>query len=169
MGLSATFYAVSALTFQTLTADPSSFHPKQAEQWITFDQNQEGVEHVLDKCMANPSLKAHLLFSPEALLQPKPEAGASIEEHYLEAVPYHPPERVTLWEEVLQNVSNECMVSAYDPEDMNQNGVYPETWHNDESPHLAFNRSHVVTAIEQLKVFIAEAHAEEHYILVFVG
>jgi hypothetical protein len=69
----------------------------------------------------------------------------------------------------LNNISIVDIHSNYDANELNQNGVYPELWHNDNSTDMAFNERQLSEDLIELKTLIGQATEQNDYILVFIG
>lgn len=57
----------------------------------------------------------------------------------------------------------------YDAKEFNENDIYPEVWHNDNSPDQAYNERHILEDFEKLKTIIIQADQEKDFIFVYVG
>lgn len=59
--------------------------------------------------------------------------------------------------------------SKYDANELNENGIYPEVWHIDDSPSRAFSKQQSLEDFAELKNIINQANKEGDYIFVFAG
>lgn len=70
---------------------------------------------------------------------------------------------------LLDRISEEDIHLKYDPKELNDNGIYPEIWHIDNSPDKAYNERHILEDLQELKTIIKQANNENDYIFVFAG
>lgn len=70
---------------------------------------------------------------------------------------------------LIRNISEADIHSRYDARQLNNNGIYPEVWHNDNSPNQVYNERHIVEDFKELKSIVNKADNDKDYILVFVG
>jgi hypothetical protein len=84
-------------------------------------------------------------------------------------IPYLDISTISKLNDFLTNISQTDVSSKYNTNELNNNGIYPEVWHNDNSPDQAYNERHILEDLEELKTIIKKADTEKDYIFVFVG
>jgi hypothetical protein len=73
-----------------------------------------------------------------------------------ESISYLDFEKVKAIKLFLDQVDTDLLLNTYDADELNDKGVYPCIWHNDESPDQAFNRRHIKEGLESLKELFDE-------------
>ena len=68
---------------------------------------------------------------------------------------------------LFDNITTAAIDSLYNAAVLNEEGIYPGVWHNDNSPDQGFNKQHLAEDFEKLKTFMGEAAAEGDYVLVY--
>lgn len=66
-------------------------------------------------------------------------------------------------------ISTADIANLFDAAELNKQGIYPEVWHNDNSPDQAFNVRHMMEDIEELKSLVGQAAEVQDYIMVYGG
>jgi hypothetical protein len=142
----------------------------------TFDQNFEGLIFLLHKInSASPRGLIDGIFFPTQYLGNKlvgsEEVLGSSSEDILpdESISYLDFEKVKAIKLFLDQVDTDLLLNTYDADELNDKGVYPCIWHNDESPDQAFNRRHIKEGLESLKELFDDAVETNSLILSFVG
>lgn len=177
MSQSATLYEISKKEFQKLENDPSCFRFDIAEQYETFEQNFDGLLFVLTKCVTEDKKEMiNLIFYPSNFL------GESIDFDSIdfdsldnlsilgnETISFLTSEQVGELKNILSQIDKTEFLKNYIPQELNENGVYPEIWHEDESSEQAFNKRHLEEGFDALCKLFNQAGKNENYILSFVG
>ncbi len=65
----------------------------------------------------------------------------------------------------LNKIEVEKIENSYDSNELNENGIYPRVWHDDESENLAYNLRCILDDIKQLTPFFQNASNEGDYVL----
>jgi hypothetical protein len=177
MGQAATLYRISQDQFDRLKKEPTSFKIEMTVDHKTFEQNFEGLMFLLNKV----SLNSHRNLVQE-LFYPSESLGNSVnfeqddfdrlgDQSFLEneSVSYLSNEKIQVIKLFLAGIDEHQLLRTYDAKELNDNGIYPCVWHNDESPDQAFNRRHIQEGFQNLKQLFEEAVENKSLILAFVG
>jgi Domain of unknown function (DUF1877) len=70
---------------------------------------------------------------------------------------------------LLDTFSEADIQSKYDADELNDNEIYPEVWHNDNSPDQVYNQRHIIEDFTELKTIIKQSNQNNDYIFVFFG
>ncbi|MEZ4910290.1 MAG: DUF1877 family protein [Saprospiraceae bacterium] len=177
MGQSATLYQIKERVFEKLADDPSCFKADMAEEYEIFEKNFEGLLFVLSKSIPNESKEIiNQIFYPSNYL------GESInfdsidfenleDESVLENEPisYLTPQLVGELKRLLDDINKTDFLSNYSSTELNDNGIYHEIWHDDESPDQVLNKRDIEEGFDLLRNLFNRANEEGNYILAFVG
>jgi hypothetical protein len=177
MGQSATLYRIDKAEFERLAKEPSGFNIKMTEGFMTFDQNFEGLIFLLNKLSSDAQKRMiHEIFYPRDLLGKKedleinnldiPDDLSFLE---TESISYLNTEKVRAIKLFLDGIDKQQVSDAYDPKELNDCGIYPRVWHNNESFDQAFNRRHIAEGFDNLAKLFSDATEKENLIVVFVG
>jgi hypothetical protein len=177
MGQSATLYEIKEPTFQNIANDPSCFKIDMAERYEIFEKNFDGISFVLAKCVPE-DLKEEL----NQIFYPSDYLGESIDFDSIdfenledpsilenEPISYLTKEKVVQIKNLLLDINKDEFLIKYSSKELNENGVYPEVWHDDESPNQAFNKRDLEEGFDALRKLFQRAAENGHYILTFVG
>lgn len=177
MSQSATLYRISNETFRQLetSADSPQFEISSAKNYRTFQGSFMGLEYILSKGQNNSTTEIiNEIFNPTKSLGGHDIEKLSLEEqmefyenggviYYLDSI------TISRLNNLLDTFSEADIQTKYDANELNDNGIYPSVWHNDNSPDQAYNRRHILEDFIELKTIINEARQENDYIIVFVG
>ena len=153
MGQSATLYRISQDEFDQLRKEPTSFKMEMTLGHKTFEQNFEGLIFLLTK-VSSSAMHAliHEIFYPSESLGKSPGFEQSdfdplADDFFFdESISYLNREKILATKFFLDGVDEHQLLSTYNAKELNDNGIYPGVWHNDESADQAFNRRHAVSA-----------------------
>jgi Domain of unknown function (DUF1877) len=84
-------------------------------------------------------------------------------------IPYLEPDKIIEINNLLDKFSEDKIREFYNSKELNQYGIYPQVWHNDNSENLAFNERNLTEDFSIMKSIFKEAENENDYILVFAG
>jgi len=175
MSQSATLYLISNSNFEKLKND--SDFSKMADEYETFEQNFEGLTYILTKALPKDSeTLINEIFNPiEFIGEPQDFENIDFDDFDEDlifgnkTIYYLSPEKVVLINGLLQPLNDSTIGNLYDSKELNNNGVYPEVWHDDESEDQAFNKRHIIEGVNSLKTIFTKAKDKQYYILSFVG
>ena len=177
MSQSATLYRVSEDTFKQLEqlGNKRRLNTDSTKSYTTFQGSFMGLEFILSK--GQDPLAAELInqiFNPKQSLGEQEFGNLTPEEQfeYYESgslIPYLERDTISKLDDFLTEVSDAYIHLNYDAQEFNDNGIYPEVWHNDNSPNQGYNERELLENLTELKNIIREAKQEKDYILVFVG
>ncbi|SFQ82349.1 DUF1877 family protein [Hymenobacter arizonensis] len=177
MGLSAVLHSLDKRTFDQLAADPASFkYYRVAVASASFDKTFEGLQFVL--CKAKPAA-ADLL---SRLFYPLLFVGEELDYAHLDwdnlppdapldgtAVYYHDPATVQALATHVATITDPDVRHAFDPDELNREGIYPEIWNREADANNGFNEHALVEEFHYLQQFLAQASAGGHYCVCYVG
>lgn len=177
MSQSATLYRISQAIFTQLESpnDKPKFEINTAKSYVTFQGSFMGLEYVLSKGQdVSTTALVSEIFNPTQSLGGQEFESLTPEEQFefYESglfIPYLDTLIISKLNDFISNVSQTDISSKYDAEELNENRIYPEVWHNDNSADKAYNERHILEGLEELKKIIREANMENDYILVFIG
>jgi hypothetical protein len=174
MGQAATLYRIGQDQFNRLQNNSAGFTIKMTLDHKTFDQNFEGLIFLLTKVSPSPMHDLiHEIFYPGNSLgdATRFEQGDfdPLSDEFAEPIRYLNTENIRATKLFLDGVDERQLLSMYDSKELNDNGIYPGVWHNDESADQAFNRRHIQEGFQSLKQLFDEAVEEKSIVLVFVG
>lgn len=178
MGQAASLYSVTEARFQQLVVDSSFAGAADANESVGFDQTFQGLTYTLSK---NQPIEIVALM--EQLFEPTTFLGSDIDwsevdwdqegelvlEQEAARIYYHPPTTVAAIARFLTSVTEQDFLAAFDPEEMNQQRVYPSVWNRRNAPDEAFNAQHIVQEFHRLKLFFTAINTGATYCLVYVG
>ncbi|MES2622290.1 MAG: DUF1877 family protein [Bacteroidota bacterium] len=176
MSQSATLYRISFDTFAQLkSSKEASFDRSSAKNQITFQGSFMGLEYLLSKgsdISAIDLLKE--IFNPSRSLGEQEFGNLTPDEKFEfykngNIISYLDSTTISNLNIFLDKVSENAIQSRYDKTELNDKGIYPEVWHNDNSPDQAYNQRHILEDFKELKEIISQADKHGDYILVFVG
>jgi hypothetical protein len=177
MGQAAALYSVTEARFQQLLVDLSFECATDVKESVVFDKTFQGLTYTLSKGqdLETVALMEHL-FEPSTFLGPEIDwSEVNWEEERdliveLEArIYYHSPVTVAAIARCLARVTAEDVLAAFDPEEMNQLGVYPCVWNRHQEPDDAFNEWEIVQEFQRLQQFFTRINTSNNYCLVYVG
>lgn len=178
MSQSTTLYRISKQKFNDLeSSGGESFNASLAKNYITLEGSFMALEFILSKDQDDSVIEqVSELFNPSQSIGEQTigiDDIDSFEEFDFDnlgaSIPYLDAATIAGIHAFLNKVSNEELESLYDADELNSNGIYPEMWHNDNSPEQAFNFRHVSDDFTGLKEIIKKAAEEGDYIVIFEG
>jgi len=177
MSQSATLYSISSATFQRLFGAPGieEFESSQARSICTFQGTFMGLEFVLAKDQDEEDAQlAREIFNPVEMIGQERFDDASLYEEFdlpgeATAIPYLDPSTIEGINSFLQRASASDVENAYDADEMNDNGIYPGIWSDDDDDEEMQGKSSLVEDFAKLKSFMNQAFRDKDYVLVFVG
>ena len=177
MGQSATLYEIKEDVFKKIAVDPSCFEINMTRHYEVFEKNFEGLLFLLSKSVPIESKDiVKQIFYPLDYLGESIDFGSidigNLDEDSIfdnEPISYLTPETINQLKELLNSLEKVDFIRNYNSRELNENGIYPEIWHDDESPDQAFNKRHIMEGFESLQNLFNRASEEGNYILVFVG
>lgn len=179
MSQSATLYRISTKQFRMIEKmeakyiKPSEF----ADGYVSFQGSFMGLEFILSMGLDQQGRELIVeIFNPTHYIGPTDtnifNLDSDEEEQFWEmenAVGYLKPNKVKTINEILNNIHEEEITNNYNAEELNANGIYPCSWHEDDSIGKAFNRRQVLDDFKHLSSFIQAATIEDNYVLSYVG
>lgn len=174
MSQSTTLYRISKDKFNELEAS-GSFEPSLAKNYITLEGSFMALEFILSKNQDDATADlVKELFNPDQSIGGQHfdlDALESFEEFDFDAMPISYLDAATIGNihKILDNISTTEIESLYDAEELNSNGIYPEVWHDDNSPEQAFNLRQVSDDFTELKTMIKQAKEEGDFVVVYTG
>jgi len=178
MSQSATLYRVSAATFHQLksTENRDTFDIAAiSKSYSIFSGSFMGIEFVLTKEQDETTTTIlSEIFNPQQVLSSPDFDQRTPEEQfdYYENgnfIPYINDQKILIISEILNGISEETIRKRYDGAELNAHRIYPEVWHNDNSPDLVYNAHDLVERLHELKIIFQQAAKDKDYILVFIG
>ena len=177
MSQTATLYRVSQDTFEKLKASSTSrrFDIAAAKNYTTFQGSFMGLEYLLSK--GQDQQKTELvseIFNPKDALGRQEFENLSTEEQFEfyesgSFIPYLDTAKVRRINDLLSQVTEADFQASFDTKELNENGIYPKVWHNDDSPTKVFNLRHITEDLAELKSIFQQASTDKDNLLVFVG
>ena len=178
MSQSATLYLISNERFELLEDNPDKSKIQALSYGNeTFEQTHEGVSFLLEKFFKDEDLTLiKEIFEPtefigEGLDDDLYESHTidDIEKFEESAIYYLDPIQIARINVLLTSLDILTVLNSYNSAEFNNNGVYPEVWHDDESEGQAFNKAHLKESLESLVHFFKAAATADDYVLVSVG
>ncbi len=177
MSQSATFYRVSQNTFRQLenSNNKKHFDISTAKDYTTLQGSFMALEYILSKAQDPYAIELiNELFNPTQSLGEPDLESLTLEEkmEFYEnggAIQYLDNVTISKLSGLLDKFSESDIHSKYDSNELNSNRIYPEVWHNDNSPDQAYNERHILDDFVPLKKIIKQAADDMDYILVFAG
>ncbi len=177
MSQSTTLYSVSPDVFEKLN-QPGNKQPFNMDD-ATSDATFQGSFMALEYYLGKGKDSAHKALAYE-LFNPAQALGADIfdgltDEEKMEfygsglLVPYLDVPVIERISQLVDALSVEDMQRNYNAKELNDQGIYPGVWHDDNSPNMAYNLLHITEDLQNLKAIIKEAVAAKNYLLVFAG
>ena len=178
MSQSATLYRVSYEKFKELKdsdiIDLTNINAISKDS-LTFLGSFMGIEFILAKGQdqKTASLISEIFYPNEELSNSDIEYLPLEDQNEIDdqevRIPYLDSSTISRLNEFLVNFSETDVHSGYDSKELNDNGIYPGIWHNDNADNLVFNKRQILNDITKLKNLFYLANKEKDYILVFVG
>lgn len=174
--MNATLYLVSNTAFEYLERVPDKTKvPVIAYDSESFVRIYEGLEFLLNKFITGDDKGLiYEIFSPEEYIGESPDENPfksptpdELDEFEANAVYYLDPEKIARIDYLLSELDPAEVLGAYSPAEFNNNGVYPEVWHGDESEGQFFNQTHLSHALKRLTDFFGRAISNNDHIITF--
>ena len=177
MSQSATLYRISQDTFKQLDKpdNKQKFDINTAKSYSIFQGSFMALEYILSKGQSNSTTELVTeIFNPKHSLGEHFFENLTPEEQFefYESglfIPYLDTSIISQLNDFIARIPSLDISSKYGAKELNDNGIYPEVWHYDNSPDQAYNERHILEDFEELKNIIKQADAEQDYIFVFVG
>ena len=129
-----------------------------------------GLEYILSKGGDRKTIEIIAeIFNPRQMLGEQDFSNLEIEDQFelLEdgsVIPYLDKATVSEIRKFLDLVSEQDIIANYNSKELNDNGIYPNVWHNDNSPDRAYNQRQIVEDFIQLKIIFEHADDDENFI-----
>ena len=179
MSQAATLYRISNQNFIKLEKldNKNQFdfnsHSKDA---TTFEGSFMALEYILSKGQENlVSELINEIFSPKKSFGVFDISSATTDEeidfilknsdtfiHYLDT------KTISKLNHFLDKVSETDIHLKYSSKELNENGIYPRVWHDDDSKDFVYNKRQILEDLVKLKSIFSRATKENDYILVFI-
>lgn len=175
MGLSITLYQIDQITFEKAAANPAHFDEDGAIGYEHFEKNFDGIRFLIGKYHPNEDQNLiNEIFYPKSYLGEKIDDidYSTVEDFsFLDKprIEYLPIEKVKSINTLLKKTNIEKLLTLYDYNELNGNGIYPGIWHDDESPNKAFNKRHIAEGLKELQACFEVATENNYYIFSFAG
>jgi len=177
MSQAATLYRISADTFLKLVNSDNNpqFDTASAKDHAIFQGSFMGLEFVLSKGKDDSTTELiREVFNPRLSLGEQDFNSLTFEEQleFYESggtISYLDTSSISKLNAFLEQVSETDIQSNYDAIELNDNGIYPEVWHNDSSSDQGYNLRHILDDLKELNAIVNHANNQGDYILVFVG
>jgi hypothetical protein len=187
MSQSATFYPIDSNDFAAIKRNPKNLDLlSDRDNYVSFQGTHEGLRFVLSKGLSEhesslvneifyPTIFigeiAETVFPDEADAQ---EFGDTTDEYEAddfdrEPIHYHAPEKVKQIATFLNNTNGEQLLTLFDPDELNHEGIYPWCWKSGNNADQAYNERHFLTDYQNLKKLFDGASMNNSYLLCFVG
>ena len=177
MSQSATLYRVSQEIFKQLNKpdNKQEFDINSAKSYSTFQGTFIALVYIL--CKGQEKAITELIceiFNPKHALGKQEFDSLTGEEQFEfyysgRFIPYLDLPTISKLNDFIATVSQTDIHLKYDAKEFNENDIYPEVWHNDNSPDQAYNERHILEDFEKLKTIIIQADQEKDFIFVYVG
>lgn len=172
----ATIYRISEDAFSQMLKNPSAgFDIDAAKNYVSFNGSAMALEFILSKEQTEEATSLiSEIFYPEHTIGEQDIDNLTPQEQfdYLESglhLPYLDKTTIAEISAILNRFSEEDIATRYNAEELNRNEIYPEIWHDDNSPDQAYNLRHIITDFANLKDIFHQAENEQDYLLVFNG
>jgi hypothetical protein len=177
MGQTAVLFSLDKTNFDQLAANPASFDYHQvASASEGFNKTFEGLRFVLAKAKPEAAgLLAHLfepaLFVGEEIDYAEIDWDDLPSDMPLEgtAVYYHEPTTVQDLSTHAATVTDQAFRQAFDPDELNREGIYPAVWNREQGEDQGFNEQALLDEFHRLQHFLATTSAGGHYCICYVG
>jgi len=177
MSQSVTLYRILKTDFEENRSDQQQLI-SLAKGFATFEQSFLGLDFVLKKGEDDSTQKVlDEIFNPVSTGENGTEPNfdnlndEELDDLFLEEnlFSHLPTDKVRAINSKLEKLTKEDIAARFNPEELNENDIYPSVWHSDNSPEQAFNSKHILEDFEQLKSLFSQASEKKEYILQFIG
>jgi hypothetical protein len=177
MSQSATLYRVSQDSFKHLekSIKEQRFDIDSAKSYVIFQGAFTGLEFILSKGQdASVTKLVSEIFSPSQSLGKEEFESIAPEDRFDfyesgKLIPYLDGVTISKLDQFLDTVSDNDIHIHYDSKELNNNGISPGVWHDDNAPNYGYNTRHILEDLAELKKTIKQANQENDNVLVFVG
>jgi hypothetical protein len=175
MSQSATLYRVSKDTFKHLkeSAGQQQFEISSAKDYALFQGSFMGLEYVLSKGQDDSTIElVNKIFTPNQSFGVEDFDSLTSDEKfefYENLVFYLDSDTISKLCIFLTSMTEIEVQAKFDADELNENGIYPNQWNNDDSLDVAFGKRQIIQDFKELKAVITKADQEQDYIFVYVG
>jgi hypothetical protein len=178
MSQSATLYLIDSEKFELLEDNPDKTKIQVLSYgYETFEQTHEGISFLLEKFFKTEDLALiREIFEPTEFIGEGLDDDLydshtvdDIEKFEESAIYYLNPIQIARINVLLTSLDISTVLNAYNSAEFNNNGVYPEVWHDYESEGQAFNKTHLKENLESLIHFFKAAAASEDYVIIEIS
>lgn len=177
MSQSATLYRISQDNFEQLERSKGNqrFDMDSSKNFATFQGSFMALEFILAKGRDTSTIDiVNELFNPKNVLGQQEFDSLPPEEKFEfyesgKLIPYLNTATIAGLNDLLDKVSETDIHLNYDAKELNDNGIYPGVWHNDNSENMAYNERDILEGLAELKAIVSQAEKEKDFILVFIG
>ncbi len=178
MGLIAKLYLISRAKFVELNKEPKvSRIPDLTIDYKQFDGNFEATRFLLKKSVPpeNQGLIDEIFYPTDYLghfidfesVNYKDLKNLSIKEDW--PIPYLSPIKVNQIRSMLNQIEKSKFLEKYNAKELNDNGIYPQKWHNDKSTNQVFSIKNIENGYDDLIKLFNKAADNKFYILTKIG
>jgi hypothetical protein len=79
---------------------------------------------------------------------------------------YLSPDEILISSKFLNQIEEELIISNYNSKELNDEGIYPSIWHNDNSENIVYNLRQLLEILRNLKTFFSKASKTSNYVIV---
>ena len=178
MGQSAYIYRVSKENFELLRKSTRRQDLRLSELAIEhweFQGSFMGIEFILAKNQSEENKRIlYDIFYPSNALGSEELENMEDDEKYSfyesgNYIPYLDSLRIEEINKIIQNVTAEDLTKMYSSKELNDNGIYPDCWHDDNSENQVFNLRQIIEDITEIKKIFKAATENQNYLLSFVS
>ena len=178
MSQSATLYRVSQDSFGQLerSNNKKAFNiPSISKSYTTFQGSFMALEFILSKGQEVSTIEIiSEIFNPKQSMVEQGFEGMTPSEQmefYADGgfIHYLDKSKVSNINHLLEKISESDIHELYDSKELNDNGIYPDVWHDNNSLDQAFNERQILEDTTELKNIFKLADKDKDYILVFIG
>ena len=180
MGQAASLYRMSNEAFEKLKKEEKkdNFDFNAHSRYVTtFEGSFMALEYILAKGQDH-SVKELIseIFSPKQSFGGLDLSGATTDDEIdlllknsSISIPYLEPPTISKINDFLDIISEAEIHSKYDAKELNENGIYPWVWHDDNASNKVYNQRQIIEDTTALKSIFKKSCEAKDYILVFIG
>jgi hypothetical protein len=178
MSQSATLHLIDSEKFELLEDNPDKTKIQVLSYGDeTFEQTHEGISFLLEKFFNGEDLALiKEIFEPTEFIGEgldddlyDSHSVDDVEKFEESAIYYLDPIQIARINVLLTSLDISTVLNAYNSAEFNNNGVYPEVWHDNESEGQAFNKTHLKEDLESLIHFFKAAASSDNYVVVDIS
>lgn len=179
MSQSATLYRITQDKFKEVEmANGKKINPMRlSEEHSTYQSSFMALEFILSKEKDESTAKLiSEIFDPVGCIGCEDMRNVNFENiseeqlwRMLDHVSFLLPEQVCQINNVLNTITDEQVDRSYNSQELNENGIYPSCWHDDNSENMGLNKRQVLEDFRELRTFFQRATESKNYILTYVG